>query len=189
MMVVSPKCSTVLLFLLVSFSSYSDHRQNGAGGLLLLVEAQGCASTCPPINFGSPVPSLCEGDLAPEFANIDRLYESCHPTDGETFAFRDFMGQGRVTVISNFYIGCNAGRRETGVFVHVAQRYKDMYGDRVNFVTSLKGGTSCARWARIWMSDAMNLFPERGVIPMDAPLTVLDQDYALRDDFFTTPFG
>jgi len=35
----------------------------------------------------------------------------------------------------------------------------------------------------------MNLFPERGVIPMDAPLTVLDQDYALRDDFFTTPFG
>lgn len=72
------------------------------------VEAQGCAETCPPINFGTPVPSLCEGDMATDFANIDREYETCHPVEGASFKLRDFMGPGRVTVISNFYIGCNA---------------------------------------------------------------------------------
>lgn len=70
-------------------------------------DAQGCAATCPPLNFGVPMPSLCEGDLAEDFANIDRVYETCHPVAGDSFRFRDFMGEGKVTVISNFYIGCN----------------------------------------------------------------------------------
>ena len=53
------------------------------------------------------MPSLCENDLAEEFADIDRVYETCHPVAGDSFRFRDFMGEGKVTVISNFYIGCN----------------------------------------------------------------------------------
>ncbi|CAB9511004.1 expressed unknown protein [Seminavis robusta] len=148
----------------------------------------GCGETCPPLNYGTPVPSLCEGDLAENYTNIDRVYETCHPTVGDTFMFRDFMGAGRVTVVSNFYIGCNAGRRETGVFTHVAQRYYQQYGDRTNFVTSLKGGTNCERWAGIWQLDAITLFPDSGIVPREVPLTVLDQDSALRDDFFTAPF-
>lgn len=78
--------------------------------LLRLYEASaqsGCTNQCPPINFGTPVPSLCENDLAEDFADIDREYESCHPSAGDTFRFRDFTGEGKVTVISNFYIGCN----------------------------------------------------------------------------------
>jgi hypothetical protein len=56
------------------------------------VHAQGCAATCPPINYGSPVPSLCEGDMADSFANVDREYETCHPVAGNSFKFRDLQG-------------------------------------------------------------------------------------------------
>ena len=78
--------------------------------LVDVVKGQGCANTCPPINFGTPVPSLCEGDLAAESsANIDKEYTVCHPTP-DTFRFTDFLGAGRVTVLSNVYIGCNAVR-------------------------------------------------------------------------------
>ena len=69
------------------------------------VAAQGCSNTCPPINFGTPVPSLCEGDLATESsANVDKEYTVCHPSP-QTFRFTDFLGAGRVTVLSNVYIG------------------------------------------------------------------------------------
>jgi CCN3 Nov like TSP1 domain len=37
--------------------------------------------------------------------------------------------------------------------------------------------------------DAVNLFPNSGIIPYQVPFTVLEQDFALRDDFFTAPFG
>jgi DNA-binding beta-propeller fold protein YncE len=164
-----------------------------AAALLLVLSVkqtrgQGCSNVCPPLNFGAVVPSLCEGDLASDFADITKTYTICHPTDGATFSFdNDFRG--KITVLSNFYIGCNAGRRESGVFAHVAQRYYDEYGDRINFITSLKGGSTCAQWANLYQNDATVLYPDSNVVPKEMPLTVLDQDYELRDDFFTTPFG
>lgn len=153
------------------------------------VSAQFCSNDCPPLNFGTPVPSLCEGDLASDFADVTKSYTICHPNEGTTFSFEnDFKG--KITVLSNFYIGCNAGRRESGVFAHVAQRYYDEYGgNRINFITSLKGGTTCPQWASLYQSDAVSLYPGSTVVPKEMPLTVLDQEYELRDDFFTTPFG
>lgn len=53
-----------------------------------------------------------------------------------------------MTVVANYYTGCEAGRRESGVFAGLAQRIHDETGGKVIFVTSLKGGGSCVEWAR-----------------------------------------
>lgn len=92
-------------------------------------------------------------------------------------------------MIANFYVGCNAGRRESGVFAHVAQRYYDAFPNNVMFVSSLKGGASCGTWAFMYQADARVLYPQSSVIPTEMPLTVNDANYELRDDYFTTPFG
>ena len=101
------------------------------------VQAQGCTNTCPPINFGTPVPSLCEGDVATnsDLVDVTKSYSICHPTPPilNKFQMADFIGAGRVTVLANFYVGCNAGRRESGVYAHVAQRYYNQYGERTMF--------------------------------------------------------
>jgi len=86
-------------------------------------------------------------------------------------------------------VGCNAGRRESGVFAHVAQRYYDSYPNDVMFVSSLKGGSSCGSWAFMYQKDALGLYPGSGVTPDEMPLTVNDINYEIRDDYFTTPFG
>ena len=101
--------------------------------LLLLsgsVLGQGCTNVCPPINFGVVVPALCEGDIIDGDgdagsnynvkADVNRVYDVCYPTaeGGEqnlSFKFDDFRGPSNtVTVIANYYTGCNAGRRESG---------------------------------------------------------------------------
>lgn len=166
--------------------------------------AQGCTNTCPPINFGVPVPSLCEGDNAANnddnsssIVNLDKNYATCGSIGATTTATRNNMinlrdYQGRIIVLSNFYIGCNAGRRESGVFAHVAQKYYNRYGgnnDQIVFISSLKGGPTCQAWADIYQRDAVAMFPDSGVYPMEMPLAILDQNYELRDEFFTTPFG
>merc|ERR1740130_2622457 len=109
------------------------------------VLGQGCTNVCPPINFGVVVPALCEGDIIDGDgdvgisdynvkADVNRVYDVCYPTaeGGEqnlSFKFDDFRGPSNtVTVIANYYTGCNAGRRESGVFAHVAQKYYDKYG-------------------------------------------------------------
>ena len=158
---------------------------------LIGANGQGCSNTCPPINFGAPVPALCEGDLADSFANVEKTYDVCYPLSGSTQDFRisDFRGSGRVTVFANYYTGCNAGRRESAVFAHVAQKFYDLYGDRTTFVQSVKGGGTCRQWSSLYQRDAIKLFPESGVVPEEMPLSVYDVQYELRDDFFTTPFG
>jgi hypothetical protein len=150
---------------------------------------QGCSNRCPPVNFGVVVPSLCEGDATDSFANITKTYPVCFPTNQPGFSFQDLKG--RITVIANYYTGCNAGRRESGVFAHTAQRLHDLYGpDRITFVQSVKGGGTCAQWAALYQGDAAKLFPESVVTSSASmPLTVDDVNYEIRDDFFTTPFG
>lgn len=169
------------------------------------VAGQGCSNTCPPINFGVVVPALCEGDRIDSTltingdnvqADVQKEYDVCFPvsaagsstTNPSSFKFDDFRGQNVVTVIANYYTGCNAGRRESGVFAHVAQKYYDEYGDRVNFVQSVKGGGTCEQWSAIYQSDAADLFPG-STIPTEMPWSVDDNSYALRDQLFTSPFG
>jgi hypothetical protein len=172
-------CSSLLAFVLL----FSDDGVNG----------QGCSNVCPPLNFGTEVPALCEGELAESFADIDKTYQVCHSiditSDSNTFRIDDFRGLGKVTVFANYYTGCNAGRRESGVFAHVAQKYFDQYGDRTTFVQSVKGGGTCTQWAGVYQRDAQELFPNSDVTPREMPLSVNDENYEIRDDLFTTPFG
>ena len=153
--------------------------------------AQGCSNTCPPINYGEEVNALCEGDIIDSFADVTNLYPICHPSTfkGQEFKLSDFRVEGKVTVIANYYSGCNAGRRESGVFAHVAQRFYNQYGSRVTFIQSVKGGGTCEQWAEIYQEDAINLYPDSDVLPNEMPITIQDENYLLRDDLFTTPFG
>ena len=42
----------------------------------------------------------------------------------------------------------------------------------------------------MYQNDAQTLFPDAtDVVPKEMPLTVLDEEYEMRDDWFTTPFG
>ena len=160
--------------------------------LPISVQAQGCSNQCPPINFGQEVNALCEGDVIDSFANIVKNYPVCYPSQPilENFALQDFRGDNRVTVIANYYSGCNAGRRESGVYAHVAQKYYNIYGaDRVMFIQSVKGGGTCDQWADIYQQDATDLYPDSNVVPKEMPLSVNDANYEIRDDLFTTPFG
>jgi len=180
------------------------------GQLVVPAAGQGCASTCPPLDdIGKPIPSLCVNSTVPP-SYLSRPHDVCHPLPAATnapatpsrFALEELAADGRtVVVLANHYVGCNAGRRESGVFAHVAQRYHDLYNTNTNsaknqndhrrivFVTSLKGGSACERWADIYQEDAGRLYPNSTVRPSEMPWTVEDTSYALRDDFFTTPFG
>ena len=93
-----------------------------------LISAQGCSNQCPPINAGQgEVMALCEGDQIGTFANVDKIYNICHPVSTSSgitsFALKDFIKPNHITVVANYYTGCNAGRRESGVFAHIAQRF------------------------------------------------------------------
>jgi hypothetical protein len=113
--------SALLLLLL----SGNDHH----GSVFVL--GQGCTNVCPPINFGVVVPALCEGDIIDSGfdnnvkADVNRVYDVCYPTSNDleveneeqnlSFKFDNLRGPSNtVTVIANYYTGCNAGRRESG---------------------------------------------------------------------------
>jgi len=159
--------------------------------LFTVGNGQGCSNTCPPLNFGKPVKSLCEGDDASDSIDVTKSIDVCYPTEisMKNFRWDEFKGAGKITVIGNYYTGCNAGRRESGVFAHVAQRLYNEYGNRVTFIQSVKGGGTCWQWAKVYQEDAVNLYPNSNVVPKEMPLSVYDSDYVIRDDFFTTPFG
>lgn len=87
-----------------------------------------------------------------------------------------------ITVMANHYTGCNAGRREASVFQDTATSiYNDAATPNVNFITVLHGGGDCGIWASRFASDG-----ERN--RKNAPWTVMDESYVLRDEFFTAPF-
>jgi len=161
------------------------------------ISGQGCSNTCPPLNFGKVVPSLCENDLSSTFADVTKTYEVCHPpkkdspNGKQSFNLSEFQKSNgyEVTVLANYYTGCNAGRRESGVFAHVAQRYYNEYKNKVMFIQSVKGGGSCKSWSDIYQEDALDLYPNSEVKPKEMPVSVDDVDYELRDDYFTAPFG
>ena len=88
-------------------------------------------------------------------------------------------------MIANYFIGCEAGRREANVYSYVSTVLAKKYPN-VLFLSSLKGGSasSCVAWADSYeQNGAVNLL---GVDT--AGLTVDDNSYAMRDVFFTSPF-
>ena len=149
----------------------------------------GCSPACPPIGYEFDSSHLCPGSPVEDFA-ANRLHDICHPTEfsNAKLSFGQFKQPGHVTVIANYYTGCEAGRRESGVFAGIAQRIHDETDGKVNFVTSLKGGGNCALWAEIYQEDALTLGLNSGVKPTTQPLTVSDTQYDLRDVFFTSPY-
>jgi hypothetical protein len=160
--------------------------------LLELTSAQshvGCDASCPPIGYENDSSHLCPGASVDDFA-ANRQHEICHPEVLSTakLSMSQFKQRGHVTVIANYYTGCEAGRRESGVFAGIAQRVHDGTNGRVNFITALKGGGNCAQWADIYQSDALTMGLNNGVKPSTQPLTVSDPLYDLRDYFFTSPY-
>ena len=103
-----------------------------AAAAILLTQAapvagQGCSNRCPPNNYGVIVPALCEGDYiddasSGEAVDLEHVYDVCSSAATSTenatplqFTWNDFRGPSNtVTVIANYYTGCNAGRRESG---------------------------------------------------------------------------
>lgn len=164
---------------------------------VVVVDAQthvGCDASCPPIGYESDSSHLCPGDVV-DVSLSSRQHDICHPTTTTTnnnsnnkLSFDTFKTQGHITVIANYYTGCEAGRRESGVYAGIAQRIHDDTSGKVNFVTTLKGGGSCSQWAGIYQSDALSMGLNGGVKPSTMPLTVSDESLDLRDRFFTPPY-
>ena len=151
--------------------------------LLLLSTANaqtnvGCSSTCPPLGYESDSSHLCIGNTV-DVTTSSRLHDVCHPLPSSLpnslssttlgglsgsinnkLSLDQFKLPNHVTIIANYYTGCEAGRRESGVYAGIAQRIHDASKDeegkgRINFVTSLKGGGNCERWASIYQQDAL----------------------------------
>lgn len=152
----------------------------------------GCDNSCPPLGYESDSSHLCPGNVVNVNA-ASRLHDICHPTTNNNnsnnkLSFNSFQQPKHVTVIANYYTGCEAGRRESGVYAGIAQRIHDETNGKVNFVTSLKGGGSCEQWASIYQSDALSMGLNGGVRPSTMPLTVSDGSLDVRDYFFTPPY-
>lgn len=159
--------------------------------------AAGCDASCPPKGYES-FSHLCPGTIVDSISS-SRSHVVCHPTATTTAANNNdssspsntvtldtFRRPGYVTVLANYYTGCEAGRRESGVFAGLAQRLHDSSAGKINFVVSLKGGGNCATWAQIYREDATGL--GYTVTPTTMPLTISDDSNDIRDVFFTPPF-
>jgi len=128
----------------------------------------GCSSTCPPLGYESDSSHLCIGNTV-DSTTSSRLHDVCHPlptslsnsltsnlsSNNNKLSLDQFKLPNHVTIIANYYTGCEAGRRESGVYAGIAQRIHDNSNGRINFVTSLKGGGNCETWASIYQQDAL----------------------------------
>ena len=128
----------------------------------------GCSSTCPPLGYESDSSHLCIGNTV-DITTSSRLHDVCHPLPSSLsnsltsnlngsknkLSLDQFKLPNHVTIIANYYTGCEAGRRESGVYAGIAQRIHDNSNGQINFVTSLKGGGNCETWASIYQQDAL----------------------------------
>lgn len=179
-------------FLLATTTFDVAHAQSNA--------AAGCDASCPPKGYES-FSHICPGTIVDSISS-SRSHVVCHPTatttaataannnesssPSNTVTLDTFRQPGYVTVLANYYTGCEAGRRESGVFAGLAQRLHDSSAGKINFVVSLKGGGNCATWAQIYREDATGL--GYTVTPTTMPLTISDDSNDIRDVFFTPPF-
>jgi len=139
------------------------------------------------------VASLCPGNNATsELASL--TLPICHPVEApESLQLAGMVptqapqGPARIIVISNYYIGCNAGRREANVYSYTSTILHERYPNII-FLSSLKGGSSgqCKTWANRFEQDgAVALGSLSGAIQ---PWTVHDEASQMRDAFFTAPY-
>ena len=154
----------LVVFIFVKLSAHVMMQYLPSALSLLLpaaVRAQttvGCDPTCPPLGYESDSSHLCTGSTVDDLTS-SRLHEICHPTDAtllsnllpystniggnlpsnsnNKLSFDAFKMRGHVTVIANYYTGCEAGRRESGVYAGIAQRIHDETNGLVNFVVSI----------------------------------------------------
>lgn len=155
--------SNILPLLLLSTTPNSNAQTN-----------VGCSSTCPPLGYESDSSHLCIGNTV-DVTTSSRLHDVCHPlptslpstntlnslsssvggSSSNKLSLDQFKLPNHVTIIANYYTGCEAGRRESGVYAGIAQRIHDNSNGQINFVTSLKGGGNCETWASIYQQDAL----------------------------------
>ena len=112
--------------------------------------------------------SICEDDTIEEIDSA-KEFKSCFG-DTSSFKLSDFKGGQRVIVISNYYYGSNAARKESGVFAHTAQKLRDKFGNQVVFISSNKGA-DCRTWADEMATDALDYYPDSAE-PDSMPLVV-----------------
>jgi len=149
------------------------------------VDSQVCDITCPPEHsLGLGLDSICN-DTTIEEIDSAKEFKSCFG-DTSSFKLSDFKGDRRVLVISNYYYGSNAARKESGVFAHTAQKLRDEFGKLVVFISSNKGA-DCRTWADEMATDALDYYPDSAE-PDSLPLVMHDTDSILRDLLFTPPF-
>ena len=151
--------------------------------------AQQCDDSC------DSATALCEADVVVDAT----YYDVCYPTASKKIdanvigglksdgvAVEALADGGRITVVANYMVGCNAGRREASAFAYVAQLYANEFGTgRVQFLSGLKGGSACTTWAAEYRDYAEETF---GLDIVDQPYTIYDEDYAIRDLLFTAPY-
>ena len=146
-----------------------------------------CSSQCPPLESGVPIPSLCTGDNFFMDAKASISYSTCSPADGPSeIVFSELAAAYDFIVVANYFVGCNAGRRESGVYAYTSQRLHDEHRNVV-FISTVKGGGTgaCASWSKTYADFAESTF-DYPITSM--PITVADTDYSLRDTLFTSPF-
>ncbi|GMI03922.1 hypothetical protein TrLO_g6693 [Triparma laevis f. longispina] len=142
-----------------------------------------CSATCPPLESGVPVASLCQGDVFSS-SQSSTSYSTCYPSTGPaSINFADLATSYDFIVVANYFVGCNAGRRESGVYAYSSQKLHDLHPNVV-FVSTVKGG-GCTSWSKTYKDFAESTF-DYTVTSM--PITVSDNDYSLRDSLFTSPF-
>lgn len=153
---------------------------------------QGCSGRCPPLDMsGTVVPSLCPGDSAAGAAR--KPLQVCHPPGSSVelsslISTQAPLGPARLVVISNYYIGCNAGRREANIYSYASTQIHSQFPN-VIFLSSLKGGSAeqCQMWAEDYQQNgAIAMVPQSADVVQ--PLTIHDDASVLRDFFFTSPY-
>ena len=154
-----------------------------------VASAQSCDDTC------DAATAKCVGDVIDKEAKYDVCYPAASTSieasvtgtikrDG--VKIKAAADGGRIVVISNYMVGCNAGRREASLFAYAAQLYANTFGTgRIVFLSGLKGESSCTSWASAYESYAESTF---GLDIVDQPYTIHDDDYAIRDLLFTAPY-
>ncbi|GMH84930.1 hypothetical protein TrST_g12806 [Triparma strigata] len=143
-----------------------------------------CSPTCPPLEGGVPVASLCEGDDFSADSKSSVSYPTCYPSGGpESIKFSDLASSYDFIVVANYFVGCNAGRRESGVYAYTSQKLHDLHKNIV-FVSAVRGG-GCVSWSNTFKDFAEETF---GYTVSSMPITVADSDYIIRDSLFTSPF-
>eukprot|EP01049_Picozoa_sp_SAG25_P012775 SAG25_NODE_1806_length_2310_cov_1.842153_3_plen_277_part_01 len=157
--------------------TYTVTQQPSAGGTACPASPQSrscnqatcvCTSTTP-VNVGCSIRS---------HSAFSAALTVCHGGSG-TLALNSFDGTTnggnfKVVVMSTYFTGCAPGRFDAATFSSIASTLESEYSGQVEFVTSLKGSSSCAVWGNSYFGSTSSIS------------TLQDSNYALHYGFFAT---